>query len=119
VTGVAFPLGFDARGRTAAASDEQRIAGMVEAVLLTAPGERVNRPDFGCGLGRLLFAPVDDAVIATAELTLRSGMQRWLGDVVDLGDVTIELDEAGLRVSVEYRMRATGRTASAVVERRA
>ena len=65
---VAYPWRIDRRGRSAVARYEDHVADMVEAVLFTAPGERINRPDFGCGLDRLVFAPVDATVVGAAEL---------------------------------------------------
>jgi phage baseplate assembly protein W len=119
VNETAFPLRIDGRGRTSAASTERHVADLVEAVLFTAPGERVNRPDFGCGLRLLLFAPVDDAVAGAAEMQMRSGLQHWLGDVIELGDVTVELADTVVRATVQYRIRATGAVAAATFERSA
>lgn len=116
MTGVAFPLRAGVDGRTALAGIEAQVAGLVESVLLTAPGERVNRPDFGAGLGLLLFAPVDGAAVATAELQARSALQRWLGDVVEVGEVRVELDDTTVRVSVDYTIRAGGHSGSLTVE---
>jgi len=105
---VAFPLRTDARGRTATVGAAEHVADLVEAVLFTAPGERVNRPDFGCGVNLILFAPVDAAVVATTDLQVRSGLQRWLGHVIEVDDVAVELGEATVVVRVAYRIRATG-----------
>jgi len=105
---VAFPLRTDARGRTAAAGRADHVSDLVEAVLFTAPGERVNRPDFGCGVNLILFAPVDAAVVATTDLQVRSGLQRWLGHVIEVDDVAVELGEATVVVRISYRIRASG-----------
>jgi phage baseplate assembly protein W len=114
--GVAFPLRAGVDGRTARTTTERHVADLVEAVLLTAPGERVNRPDFGAGLHRLLFAPVDAAVVATAEMSARSALQRWLGDHLDVASVTIELDDTTVRASVSYTLRTTGAFRTMTVE---
>ncbi len=116
MTNPGFPLRIDGRGRTAAVDVERHVADLVEAVLFTAPGERVNRPDFGCGLQQLVFAPVDPTIVGTAELQVRSGLQRWLGDVIELVDVGVELDGSAVRVGVRYRLRATGAVATATFE---
>jgi phage baseplate assembly protein W len=109
----------DGRGRTADTGLARHVADLVEAVLFTAPGERVNRPDFGAGLAQLLFAPVDESVVSAAELQARSGLQRWLGEVVDVEDLAVELDDAAVRVTVRYRLRASGSTAAVTFERTA
>jgi uncharacterized protein len=119
MTYVAFPLTVDGRGRTGEAGIARHVADLVEAVLFTAPGERVNRPDFGAGLAQLLFAPVDESVVSAAELQARSGLQRWLGEAIELEDLGVELDDAAVRVTVRYRLRATGTTAVATFERTA
>jgi uncharacterized protein len=119
VSATAFPLTVDGRGRSAAATDERHVRDLVEAVLLTSPGERVNRPDFGCGLAAFLFAPVDAAIAGTAEVQVRSGLQRWLGDVIDVAGVEVELDEGAVRVTVDYRLRATGVAVTATFEQSA
>jgi uncharacterized protein len=116
-----FPLGVpwrvDARGRTAPATAEQHVADLVEAVLFCAPGERVNRPDFGCGLDRLVFAPVDAAILGATELQIRAGLQRWLAEVIAVEAVEVDLAEARLVVAVRYRILATGRSVAIAFER--
>jgi phage baseplate assembly protein W len=114
---VAVPLRTDARGRTATVGHADHVRDMVEAVLFTAPGERVNRPDFGCGLSLLLFAPVDESVISTADLQVRSGLQQWLGSVIEVDDVAVRLHESTVTVRVAYRIRATGEARTHLFER--
>ncbi|HET6214799.1 MAG TPA: GPW/gp25 family protein [Micromonosporaceae bacterium] len=117
MTYIAFPFTVDGRGRTGEAGLARHVADLVEAVLFTAPGERVNRPDFGSGLGQLLFAPVDESVVSATELHARSGLQRWLGEAIEIEDLSVELDDAAVRVTVRYRLRASGATAAVSFER--
>ncbi|GAB3187638.1 hypothetical protein FHX75_11701 [Micromonospora palomenae] len=117
MTYPAFPWRPDNRGRSGLASPQRHVADLVEAVLFTSPGERVNRPDFGAGLGQLLFAPVDEAVVGAAELQARSALQRWLGELIEVDDVRVDLAEATVRVHVGYRLRATGRPAEVAIVR--
>ena len=77
-----FPFHLDGRGRSAETGGDDHVRDLIYQVLFTNPGERVNRPDFGCGLTQFLFAPVDAAIVGTAEIQVRSGLQRWLGDVI-------------------------------------
>jgi phage baseplate assembly protein W len=116
---VAFPWRADTRrGRTAiAASEEEHIADMIEAVLFTAPGERVNRPDFGCGLESLVFAPLDAALLGATELQVRGGLQRWLGDEIEVDAVELDAEETTVRITVRYRVAATGRIITTRFER--
>mgnify|MGYP002779604165 FL=1 len=61
---LAFPFAPDARGRSASVDRARHIREMIEQVLFTAPGERVMRPEFGCGVKELLFQPASDALAA-------------------------------------------------------
>ncbi|MFF2043756.1 GPW/gp25 family protein [Kitasatospora sp. NPDC058170] len=111
---VAFPFHFDARGRTARPADHQRHVGeLLEQLLFTSPGERVNRPDFGCGLLQLVFAPNSPELAATVEYTARAAVQRWLGDVLDLVDLRAVAEESVLTVDVRYVVRRTRQEAEA------
>src|SRR5919205_1882945 len=86
---VDYPYRFDARGRTAETDTSNHIRDMIEQVLFTAPGERVNRPDFGCGLQRLVFAPNSDELAAASQFLVQGALQQWLGDLIELNDVEV------------------------------
>jgi phage baseplate assembly protein W len=105
---IGFPLQFDARGRTADAADDAHIRQMIEQLLFTNPGERVNRPDFGCGLLQLVFAPNSPALAAAVQLTVQAALQRWLGDIVQVEQLEVTSQDASLRVALEYSVRRTG-----------
>jgi len=107
MTNVDFPLRVDGRGRTATTSDDDHIRDLIEQVLFTAPGERVNRPTFGGGLLRLVFAPNNDALAAATQLTVQGNLQQWLGDLIQVMDVQVEDVDAELRVVVRYLVRRT------------
>ena len=105
---IDYPFAFDGRGRTAATPYEDHVRDLIEQVLFTAPGERVNRPTFGCGLLQLVFAPNSDALAATTELTVQSALQQWIGDLIEVKAVDVEHVESTLRVMVTYALRRTG-----------
>ncbi len=105
---VAYPLRSAGRGRTALAGDETYLRGLVEAVLFTRPGERVNRPDYGSGIDRLVFAPAGDQVVHTTKALVQGALQRWLGDLLRVEDVGVEADEAPLRFTVIYARLTRG-----------
>jgi uncharacterized protein len=113
---VAFPYDIDGRGRTGETLENAHVRDLVQQVLFTAPGERVNRPDFGCGLLRLTFEPNSDALAATLQLTVQGALQQWLGDRIEIESVQIENEESTLRVTVAYRIRRTGERAVATFE---
>ena len=105
---VDFPLRFDPRGRTAECDESAHVRDMIEQLLLTMPGERVNRPDFGCGLMHAVFAANSPELAATLEFGTRAALQRFLGDVIDVRRLSVTADEATLRVAVDYIIRRNG-----------
>ena len=116
---VDHPFHFDERGRTARTSDEDHVRDMLEQLLFTSPGERVNRPDFGSGLLQLVFAPNSPELASALRFTTQAAIQRWLGDVLDLQQLEVTSEEATLRVSVQYALRRSGEVRSEVFERSA
>lgn len=102
---IDFPYHFDSRGRTAATSDDDHIRDLIEQVLFTSPGERVNRPTFGSGLLQLVFAANSDALAAATQLTVQGALQQWLGDLIEVETVRVERDDATLTVTVQYFVR--------------
>jgi hypothetical protein len=105
---IEFPFRFDGRGRTAIADDEAHIRGLIEQVLFTNPGERVNRPDFGTGLLQVVFA--GNGLVLGA-------LQQWLGDVIEVRNLQFTSEEAALRVELQYVVRRTQTLRAAVFER--
>jgi phage baseplate assembly protein W len=114
---IAFPYAHEPGGRTAPAAGDDHIRQMIEQVIFTAPGERVNRPTFGSGILQLVFAPASEQLVATTRLLVQSALQTWLGDIIDVADVTVEAGDGTLRVSVSYIVRTTGNADVAQFER--
>lgn len=100
-----YPFHFDTRGRTAGATYDDHIRDLIEQVLFTVPGERVNRPTFGCGLMQLVFAPNSDELAAATQFLVQGALQQWLGDVIAVEAVQIEANDAALRVAIQYIIR--------------
>ncbi|MBK9940765.1 MAG: GPW/gp25 family protein [Kouleothrix sp.] len=115
---IDFPFRFDGRGRSGLTDENNHIRDMIEQFLFTAPKQRVNRPDFGSGLLELVFAPNSPELAAALEFTIQAGLQRWLGDLIDLRLVQVEADFATLRVLVTYLVRRTGEVRTNEFERR-
>jgi hypothetical protein len=97
-------------GRTATTDDDDHVRDMIYEVLFTSPGERVNRPDFGCGLKTLVFAPASQAVAAATQVLVKGSLQKWLQDEIEVEDVRVEALENEIRATVAYRRRAGGET---------
>ena len=105
---IAFPFRFDTRGHTAECDDARHVREMLEQLLFTNPGERVNRPDFGSGLLQLVFAPNSPELAAALQFTTRAAIQNWLGDVLDLQAFDVAAEDATLRISIRYALRRSG-----------
>jgi phage baseplate assembly protein W len=100
---LAFPYGFDSTGRTAQSpSVAQHVADMIELILFTSPGERVNRPTFGSGTAQLVFAPNSDVLAAAQQQAIQSGLQQWLSDLIRVQSVTVVTQDSTLLVTVVY-----------------
>ncbi len=107
-TDIAWPYGFDAAGRTARAAPEAHIRQMLEQLLFTNAGERVNRPDFGSGLLQLVFAPNSPELATALQFNMRAAIQRYLGDLIDLSALEVSSEDSTIRINLRYVIRATG-----------
>ena len=105
---IDFPFAFDARGRTAECDDAAHVRDMLEQLLFTNAGERVNRPEFGSGLMQLVFAPNSIELAAALQFTTRAAILQYLGDVLDLQVFEVTPTDAVLRIDVRYALRSTG-----------
>lgn len=103
-----FPFHVDGRGRSAETATDEHIRDMIFQVLFTNPGERVNRPDFGCGIKQLVFMPNSDALATATQFLVQGALQRWLDSVIQVESVDVEAAEAELRVTVVYSKRSGG-----------
>jgi phage baseplate assembly protein W len=103
-----FPYRIDTSGRTATTVVDDHIRDLIEQLLFTSPGERVNRPDFGSGLLQLVFAPNSGELAASIQFVVQGALQQWLSDLIDVESVEARSDDSTLRVSVQYRIKRTG-----------
>jgi uncharacterized protein len=110
---LAFPLRFDVRGSTATAGRDAHIRQMIDQLLFTAPGERVNRPDFGTGILQLVFAPNSSELAAALQFTIQAALQQWLGDVIEVKRIDVQSVDSSLRVELDYVVLEDGEQVSA------
>ena len=99
---IAYPYHIDGQGRAATTTPVRHIHQMIEQLLFTSPGERVNRPDFGTGVMQLVFAPNSPELAAATEFMIQSAIQQYLGDIVKPESVTVESRDATLTITVRY-----------------
>ena len=104
-TGFGLPFRIDDLGRVAVATGNEEIRGKLLQVLLTSPGERVNLPEFGCGLRDLVFDPNNEILAATTEFTVNKALQHWLADDIIVQGVNVSSDQGQLTIDVAYLRR--------------
>jgi len=111
---VDYPFSFDYRRRTSDTTADDHIRDLIEQVLFTSPGERVNRPTFGCGVRQLVFAPNSPELAAATQFLVQGALQQWLGDLIVVDSVQVESADATLHVTVSYTVRRTQTPQTAV-----
>jgi phage baseplate assembly protein W len=116
---IYFPWRFDGRGRTASADEKQHIRQIIEQLIFTNPGERVNRPTFGTGVLQLLFGFNSPELAATVQFTMEAAIQQWLGDVVELQKLEVTSVDSTLTIEISYSIRRTSEQDSFTLTRTA
>jgi uncharacterized protein len=107
MTDVDFPFRIDSRGRTGLVSGDGHIRDLIEQVLFTSRGERVNRPSLGCGLLQLVFQPNSEPLELAVQATVQAALHQWLGDRIAVEKVEVRADDSVLQVRVGYMVRST------------
>ncbi len=101
---IAFPYAFDATWHTAQADLSEHVGDMIEQILFTSPGERVNRPAFGSGTAQLVFTPNSEVLATAQQQVIQAGLQQWLSDLIRVQSVTVTAEESTLEVTVVYTL---------------
>lgn len=104
---INYPFQIDGRGRVADAIEDAHICQMIEQVLFTVPGERVNRPDFGSGIQQLIFAPNSEELAAATEFLVQGSLEQWLGDAIEVETIAVQSEDASLQITIQYVVRRT------------
>lgn len=102
---IAFPYRLSGMGRTATANEAEHVRQLIEQVLFTMPGERINRPDFGSNLMQMVFAPQSDELATANQFLLQAALQKWLGELIIIEQVDIAFIEEKLSITVQYQLR--------------
>lgn len=105
---VDFPLSINQQRRTATTDRAGHIRDLIEQVLFTAQGERVNRPEFGAGVERLIFAPNGDEVATATKTIVQGALQQWLAGIVVVERVETTSEDSRLEITVVYTDAETG-----------
>ncbi len=110
---VAYPFRLDARQRTAQADDAEHLRDLLEQLLFTGVGERVNRPTFGTNLRQLVFSPAGEELASAVQQLVHGAVQQWLGELIQVEEVTARAGDGVLEVSITYLVRRNGRRETA------
>lgn len=100
--GLPFPFRIGPGGRSAPVNYADRVRDMVELVLLTNRGERINRPDFGGVLMELVFEPASPDLAAMHKAMIRGELMRWLGDVITIERIDVTEKDAAIGITLAY-----------------
>jgi len=110
IRAIRYPFALD-RGRSELMTEPEHAAHveqMIKQVLFTAPGERANRPDFGCGVKRMVFAPLSEVSANLVHVTILDALTRWMGTVIKVEKVDVKFASEQLDITVVYTLRTTG-----------
>ena len=105
---IRYPFGIDRGAGTLAEepSYNKHIEQLMLQVLFTAPGERINRPDFGCGLRRMVFAPNSPETASLTKIMIFQALERWLSTVIEVIDVDALAVNETLEIKIVYLVKA-------------
>ena len=99
---LAYPINLGRQGLIETATPADHLNQMIEQVLFTKPGERVNRPDFGCALQTLVFDDANAELIAVTQSVVQGSLQKWLGDIIQVERVQVAVQESMVSIAVQY-----------------
>jgi uncharacterized protein len=104
---LAYPLSITGEGLIATTGDSRHIEQLIEQVLFTLPGERVNLPDFGTPLSRLIFSPGNAEMVSATQFLVQGALQQWLGNLIQVQAVLVVAEESTLNVTIQYIVKQT------------
>lgn len=107
-TSIRYPVAIEnPLGRVQQETDyAAHVEQLIKQVLFTSPGERINRPDFGCGIKRLVFAPNSNVSASLLQVSAFEALQRWLDSVISVSDIKVQAIEEVLEIKLAYILKA-------------
>ncbi len=108
IKSIAYPFSIDQGFGTLKEENDysKHVEQMIMQVLFTNPGERINRPDFGCGIRRMVFAPNSDATANLAQVMILQSLQQWLGGLINVMEVKVRAIDEKLEINIAYMLKA-------------
>jgi len=114
---IGFPLTVDRDRRTGVVDEERHVRDLIAQLLFTTPGERVMRLTFGSGAMQLVFAPNSPELASTTQFLIAGALNQWLGELIEVREVSVTSDDATLRITIAYVIRATQNARTDTFER--
>src|SRR5689334_10624656 len=114
-----FPYAVGGGGTPRTTTADDHLRDLIVQVLFTNPGERVNVPDFGVGVQRLVFVPNNETLRTSAQFLITTSLQRWLGDRITIEQVGVASDagvEHVVTIEIAYTVKATQQSQSVRVQ---
>lgn len=107
--GWRFPLNVTPAGKIMMSEHEEDIKESIRIILSTSKGERVMRPDFGCGIYEFVFATINSTTIGLIEASVREAFTLWEPriELINVNVATEKAEEGMLLISIDYRVRMT------------
>lgn len=84
---------------------DRHVEQLILQVLFTNPGERINRPDFGCGLRRMVFAPNSTVTAGLTQVMVIQSLEKWLGSHINVEEVKVTALDERLEVGITYILK--------------
>ena len=107
---ITYPFRIASDGLAASSGQKDHIEQLIEELLFTMPGERVNRPDFGTPIEQLVFRSASDELATAAQFMIQGALQQWLGEIIQVQAVQVTTDDSTLAVTIQYMIRETQQT---------
>ena len=107
VSAIDYPIAIDGGlGRLAMQIDyAEHVEQLMKQLLFTNPGERVNRPEFGCGIRRMVFAPNSQESASLAQVTIYQALEKWLSSVIKVDEVEVTAQDEKLGIKIKYLLK--------------
>lgn len=114
---IAYPLSITDEGLIATTGYSQHIEQLIEQILFTMPGERVNLPDFGTGITQLIFNPGNAEMVSATQFLIQGALQQWLGNLIQVQAVQVVAEDSTLNVTIQYIVKQTKQPRVAIFTR--
>lgn len=110
IRAIAHPLAIDGGKKELREQNDldAHVREMLFQLLLTDPGERVNRPDFGCGIRRMVFSPLNESAASLAQVTILNALETFLSSVITTDRVDVEFHDETAEIKIVYTSKTSG-----------